>query len=83
LRCLPLAIQAGRVGGAYPIALNAANEVAVQAFLERRVRFLQIADVIEEVLEAVPEFGAMQGMEEVRAVDAWAREEARRRVALR
>jgi 1-deoxy-D-xylulose-5-phosphate reductoisomerase len=83
LRCLPLAIQAGRVGGAYPIALNAANEVAVRAFLDRRIAFLQIADVVEEVLEAVPEFPSMQSMDAIRAVDAWAREEARREVALR
>jgi 1-deoxy-D-xylulose-5-phosphate reductoisomerase len=78
-RCLPLAVEAGRVGGAYPVALNAANEVAVEAFLERRVRFLQIADVIEEVLEAVPDFGYMHSLESIRRVDAWAREEAGRR----
>ena len=75
-RCLPLAVEAGRAGGAYPVALNAANEVAVQAFLERRIGFLQIGDVIEEVLEALPEFGTMQSMDAIRAVDAWAREEA-------
>ena len=78
-RCLPLAVEAGRVGGAYPVALNAANEVAVEAFLERRVRFLQIAEVIEEVLEAVPDFGYMHSLEAIRRVDAWAREEAGRR----
>jgi 1-deoxy-D-xylulose-5-phosphate reductoisomerase len=82
-RCLPLAVEAGRSGGAYPIALNAANEVAVRSFLERRIGFLQIADVIEEVLEAVPEFGTMQSMDAIRAVDAWAREEARQEAALR
>jgi 1-deoxy-D-xylulose-5-phosphate reductoisomerase len=82
-RCLPLAVEAGRVGGAYPVALNAANEVAVQAYLERRIGFLQIADVVEGVLEAVPEFGSLQSMEAIRAVDGWAREEARREVALR
>jgi 1-deoxy-D-xylulose-5-phosphate reductoisomerase len=75
-RCLPLAVEAGRAGGAYPVALNAANEVAVQAFLDGRIRFLQIAEVIEEVLEAVPEFGMMQSMEAIVAVDGWARGEA-------
>jgi 1-deoxy-D-xylulose-5-phosphate reductoisomerase len=79
-RCLPLAIEAGRAGGAYPVALNAANEVAVEAFLDGRIRFLRIADVIEEVLEAVPEFGMMQSMEAIVAVDGWARDEAGRRV---
>jgi len=79
-RCLPLAVEAGRVGGAYPVALNAANEVAVQAFLDGRIRFLQIADVIEEVLEDVPDFGMMQSMESIVAVDGWARGEAERSV---
>ena len=79
-RCLPLAVEAGRAGGAYPVALNAANEVAVEAFLDGRIRFLRIADVIEEVLEAVPDFGMMQSMEAIEAVDGWARDEAGRRV---
>jgi len=78
-RCLPLAVEAGRAGDAYPIALNAANEVAVEAFLERRIGFLQIAEVIEDVLEAVPELGAMQSLEAIKSADAWAREEARLR----
>jgi 1-deoxy-D-xylulose-5-phosphate reductoisomerase len=79
-RCLPLAVEAGRTGGAYPIALNAANEVAVGAFLERRIGFLQIAEVIEKVLEAVPEFDALQSLEAISSADAWAREEARGRM---
>ena len=79
-RCLPLAVEAGRAGGAYPVALNAANEVAVKAFLDGRIRFLRIADVIEEVLEVVPGFGMMQSMEAIEAVDGWARAEAERRV---
>jgi 1-deoxy-D-xylulose-5-phosphate reductoisomerase len=79
-RCLPLAVEAGRVGGAHPVALNAANEVAVQAFLDGRIRFLQIADVIEEVLETVPDFGMMQSMGAIVTVDGWARGEAERRV---
>ena len=79
-RCLPLAVEAGRVGGAYPVALNAANEVAVRAFLDGKIRFLRIADAIEEVLEVVPDFGMMQSMEAIVAVDGWARDEAKRRV---
>ena len=75
-RCLPLAVQAGRAGGAYPVALNAANEISVRAFLDRRIQFLRIPDAIEEVLEAVPEFGAMESMEAIVAVDHWARQEA-------
>jgi 1-deoxy-D-xylulose-5-phosphate reductoisomerase len=85
-RCLPLAVEAGRVAGPYPVVLNAANEVAVGAFLERRIGFLHIAEVIENVLEAVPVFGAMQSLEAISSADAWARVEARRQtreVALR
>lgn len=79
-RCLPLAVEAGRAGGAYPVALNAANEVAVETFLDGKITFLRIADVIEEVLESVPEFGKMESMESIVAVDQWARDEARGRV---
>jgi 1-deoxy-D-xylulose-5-phosphate reductoisomerase len=82
-RCLPLAVEAGRAGGAYPVALNAANEVAVEAFLDGRIRFLRIADVIEEVLEAVPDFGKMQSMDAIKAVDVWTREQALGRVDVR
>ncbi len=49
-RCLALAYEAGRKGGAYPCVLNAANEIAVEAFLEKRLSFLGIAAVVEEVL---------------------------------
>ena len=77
-RCLPLAVEAGKLGGAYPVALNAANEVVVEAFLEGHIKFLQIADKIEEVLEIVPDFGDMQSMEAIEAVDRWARDEAGR-----
>jgi 1-deoxy-D-xylulose-5-phosphate reductoisomerase len=82
-RCLPLAIEAGRAGGAYPVALNAANEVAVEAFLDHRIEFLRIAKVIEEVLEAVPEFGAkLESMEAIVGVDRWGRERAEKAVAV-
>ncbi len=48
--CLGLAYQAWRTGGTAPTLLNAANECAVQAFLERRIRFTSIPTVIEQVL---------------------------------
>ena len=51
--CLGLALAAGREGGTAPCVLNAANEVAVAAFLDRRCSFLQIASVIEATLDAV------------------------------
>jgi 1-deoxy-D-xylulose-5-phosphate reductoisomerase len=78
-RCLPLAVEAGKAGNAYPVALNAANEVAVEAFLDGRIQFLSIPEAIEEVLEAVPDFGQMNSMDSITAVDDWARQEAGRR----
>jgi 1-deoxy-D-xylulose-5-phosphate reductoisomerase len=53
-RCLALARQAGVAGGTAPCILNAANEVAVQAFLDGRIGFLDIAAVVEEALARVP-----------------------------
>ena len=70
--CLRLARQAAEVGGSAPAMLNAANEVAVAAFLERRIRFPDIARMIEEVLqrEAV---AAVESLDAVFAADARAR----------
>ena len=75
-RCLPLAIEAGKAGGVYPVALNAANEVAVDAFLDHRIKFLQIAEVIEEVLEDFEDSASMTSMEAIEGVDALARTKA-------
>ena len=52
--CLDLARQAGRAGGTAPCVLNAANEVAVHAFLAGRIGFLTIADVIAGTLDKLP-----------------------------
>jgi 1-deoxy-D-xylulose-5-phosphate reductoisomerase len=52
--CLRLAREAARAGGTAPCVLNAANEIAVHAFLAGRLPFLGIAAVIEEALEALP-----------------------------
>lgn len=51
--CLRLAIEAARAGGTAPCVLNAANEVAVHSFLEGRLRFLEIPEVIERTLDAL------------------------------
>lgn len=75
-RCLPLAVHAGKAGGAYPVALNAANEVAVDAFLDRRIKFLQIADVIEEVLEDIDGPAEMLSMKAIEGTDERARARA-------
>ena len=49
--CLDLAYRAGRAGGAAPATLNAANEVAVEAFLQERIRWVDIPDVLDAVLD--------------------------------
>ena len=79
-RCLALAEEAGRAGGTAPTILNAANEVAVEAFLERRLNFAGIPMVIDEVLQRVPSTD-LSGLEGVLAADAVARQVARQVVA--
>lgn len=79
-RCLQLAYDALRAGGTAPAVLNAANEVAVAAFLERRLSFTGIASLIEETLAAV-EAGPEGSLDDVLAADAAARDFAVRRVA--
>jgi 1-deoxy-D-xylulose-5-phosphate reductoisomerase len=74
--CLRLAFEAAEKGGAHCIALNAADEVAVGAFLERRIPFTGIPDTIEKVLAATPEAHPAT-IAEVLAADQEARERAR------
>ena len=50
--CLKLAYDAIRAGGSAPATLNAANEIAVQAFLDRRIGFRQIDSLIDQVMQA-------------------------------
>jgi len=74
-RCLRLAYDALEHGGAWPVVLNAANEVAVEAFLEGRLGFLQIPMLIERALEASGRETSVPGsLADVRATDAWARQ---------
>jgi len=49
-KCLPLAIYTGKQGGTMPAALNAANEAAVDLFLKGKIKFLQIAEIVEECI---------------------------------
>ena len=78
--CLALAYQALKVGGNAPAVLNAANEIAVSAFLDGRLPFLRIADVISATLDAVP--GAeLADLDGVLAADDDGRRAARRVLA--
>jgi len=78
-RCLALAQAAARAGGLYPVVLNAANEVAVEAFLARQLNFPGIAAVIEAVVERGTG-GAIGGLDDVLAADAEGRARARERI---
>ena len=73
--CLRLAFEAAEKGGAHCIALNAADEVAVAAFLDRKIPFMGIPRTIEEVLAATPEAHPAT-IAEVLAADRAARETA-------
>ncbi|WP_277051545.1 1-deoxy-D-xylulose-5-phosphate reductoisomerase [Zestomonas thermotolerans] len=75
--CLRLARQAAEAGGTVPAMLNAANEVAVAAFLERRVRFTEIASIIDHVLNHEAS-GTADSLDCVLGADARARAQARR-----
>jgi 1-deoxy-D-xylulose-5-phosphate reductoisomerase len=70
--CLRLAREAGIVGGTAPCVLNAANEVAVHAFMEGRLGFTGIAEVIERTLQALPG-GQVHSFDSLAAADGEAR----------
>jgi 1-deoxy-D-xylulose-5-phosphate reductoisomerase len=71
--CLRLAIEAGKKGGTYATVLCAADEVAVELFLSQRIKFTDIAHLIEQVLEQHQAI-AYPTLEEIMVADAWARE---------
>jgi 1-deoxy-D-xylulose-5-phosphate reductoisomerase len=70
--CLALAFRALRGGDALPVALNAANEVAVERFLEKRLAFRSIPLVIARTMEACPA-GSIETLGDVRRMDDWAK----------
>jgi 1-deoxy-D-xylulose-5-phosphate reductoisomerase len=78
---LNLARRAGETSGTLPAVLNAANEVAVSSFLEKRMRFPQIWQTVEQVMNA-HESIAHPGLDEILQADQWARAEAGRHVKL-
>jgi 1-deoxy-D-xylulose-5-phosphate reductoisomerase len=73
--CLGLAVKAARAGGTAPAVVNAANEVAVAAFLERSLNFDDIATVIESVLQQ-HQVKPVRTLDDALAADAWARDRA-------
>ena len=77
--CLSLAYRALRAGGSLAVVLNAANEVAVEAFLDGKLALMAIPRVIERTMDA-HQIEQVDALPVVRRVDAWAREYARNAV---
>jgi 1-deoxy-D-xylulose-5-phosphate reductoisomerase len=75
-RCAFLAIEAGRRGGTYPTVLNGANEAAVELFLSGMIRFDQIPDMVEAVMNRHVQVRE-PGLDAVQEADRWAREVCR------
>ncbi len=78
--CLGLAMQAGRAAGTYPTVMAAADEVAVEAFLQEQIRFTDIPTIIERVMDA-HESTPDPALEAIDAADGWGRAEAQRLLA--
>ena len=77
--CLGLAYDALRAGGTLPVVLNAANEVAVELFLEGKLGFMSIPRVIKRTMDAHAVGGASPRWRLCGSADAWARAQARAR----
>lgn len=74
--CLALALEAAKAGGGMPAVLSAADEVAVEAFIARRIKFTDIARVVERTMAAYSVSGGLPSFQEVVEIDAWARRKA-------
>ena len=84
-RCLALAIEAGTTGGTLPAVMNAANEVAVAAFLDEQIPYLGIAELVERTMNHAVRKGSVKeatSIEELLAIDAGTRVYAREQVSL-
>ena len=77
---LGLAYRAGRLGGTFPAVMNAANEVAVEAFLAGRIRLTQVANVVAQVLDE-HEVAPVVSVVTLERADAWARSRAEQLLA--
>jgi len=75
-RCLGIALEAGRAGGTAPAVMNAANEVAVAAFLAGDANYFDIEETVERVL-AAHDRQPLESVEQIEAADEWARAKAR------
>jgi 1-deoxy-D-xylulose-5-phosphate reductoisomerase len=74
--CLELAREAALKGGGLPVVLNAADEIAVAAFIAHKIKFTDIPRIIEKTMAAYTVSGGLPGFQEVVEIDAWARTKA-------
>jgi 1-deoxy-D-xylulose-5-phosphate reductoisomerase len=72
-RCLALAFEAGKTGGTMPAVLNAANEVAVMAFLQGKITYLSIVKIVEEAMSRHSVISSPD-LDDVLSADGWARQ---------
>lgn len=77
--CLTLAYTAGKAGGTLPAVLNASNEMAVQAFLNRRIPFVKIPEVISKIME-IHSVVTNPELSDIIEADRWAREYAEKEI---
>jgi len=77
--CLSLAFRAGRIGGTMPVVLNGSDEIAVEAFLEKKIKFTDIAKIIESVM-AEHRVDKGPNLEKILEVDQWARNKAKEKI---
>lgn len=75
-RCLALAYDAGKQGGTMPCVMNGANEIAVEAFLKGQISFLEIAQLVESVMNQHKTLHS-PSLETIFETDSWARDTAR------
>lgn len=77
--CLKYAYDAGKIGGTLPVVVNGADEVAVEAFLNHKISFLQISEIIKETMDAHKKNGVKKdpSLEDILSKDLWSREFAK------
>jgi len=77
--CLGLALKAGRIGGTVPVVLNAADEIAVEAFLKRKIKFTDIPRIIESVM-AEHKVNKKPSLKKILEINQWARNRTREKI---
>lgn len=77
--CLDLALRAARTGGTMPVVLNAADEIAVGAFLERKIKFIDIPKIIESVI-AEHKVNKRPSLKKILEINQWARNRTKEKI---